>query len=239
MEPATGAVRVMYSNPSYDPNTFVNAEFEVAQEVITDLQNADGQPLLSGAYQERFMPGSTFKVITTGIGLENGALTLESAFPSEREWVPPQTNDPIQNYNGSACGGDLAEVFARSCNIPFAKTAIAMGPEAFLTGTAAWGIGEEIPLDIGGAAASSLGNTDGPGERTAAARHPRLRPERVPDGPAAHGDGGRDRRQRRPDDGALRRRGDVRPIGTACSTNASRTCGRRRSRRRPRRSSSS
>ena len=160
MEPATGAVRVMYSNPSYDPNTFVNAEFEVAQEAITALQNADGQPLLSGAYQDRFMPGSTFKVITTGIGLENGALTLESAFPNEREWVPPQTNDPIQNYNGSTCGGLLAEVFARSCNIPFAKTAIAMGADAFLTGAAAWGIGEELPLDIGGAAASSLGNTD-------------------------------------------------------------------------------
>jgi peptidoglycan glycosyltransferase len=160
LEPATGAVRVMYSNPSYDPNTFVNADFEVAQQVITDLQNADGQPLLSGAYQDRFMPGSTFKVITAGIGLENGTLALDSVFPSEREWVPPQTNDPIQNYNGSACGGDLAEVFARSCNIPFAKTAIAMGPEAFLAGAAAWGIGEEVPLDIGGAAGSSLGNTD-------------------------------------------------------------------------------
>ncbi len=160
MEPSTGAVRVMYSNPSYDPNTFVNAEFEVAQQVLTDLQNADGNPLLSNAYQERFMPGSTFKVITTGIGLENGTLTLDSVFPNEREWVPPQTNDPIENYNGSTCGGNLAEVFARSCNIPFAKTAIFMGPDAFLTGAEAWGIGEELPLDIGGAAASSLGNTD-------------------------------------------------------------------------------
>ena len=160
MEPATGAVRVMYSNPSYDPNTFVNAEFEVAQQAITDLQNAPGNPLLSNAYQQRYMPGSTFKVLTTGIGLENGTVTLDSQFPNESEWVPPQTNDPIENYNGSTCGGDLAEVFARSCNIPFAKTAIGMGPDAFLAGASAWGIGEELPLDIGGAAASSLGNTD-------------------------------------------------------------------------------
>ena len=107
--------------------------------MITDLQNAPGNPLLSNAYQERYMPGSTFKVITTGIGLENGSLTLESLFPNESEWVPPQTNDPIQNYNRSTCGGDLAEVFARSCNIPFAKTAIAMGPEAFLAGAVGMG----------------------------------------------------------------------------------------------------
>ena len=81
IEPKTGAIRAMYSNPTYDPNTFVNADFEVAQQVITDLQSAPGNPLLAQAYQERYMPGSTFKVITTGIGLEAGTLTLESTFP--------------------------------------------------------------------------------------------------------------------------------------------------------------
>ena len=128
VEVATGAVRAMYSNPSYDPSPFVNAPFEEAQELIVELQNADDDPLLSGAYQQRFMPGSTFKVNTTGIGLENGVIDLTTQVARETEWVPPQTNDPIQNYRGSQCGGDLAEVFRRSCNIPFAQTAIALGP---------------------------------------------------------------------------------------------------------------
>src|SRR4029078_5919849 len=119
---ATGAVRAMYSNPSYDPNTFVNAEFEAAQQAITDPQNAPGTPLLSNAYQDRFMPGSTFKVITTGIGLENGALTLESQFPDESEWVPPQTHDPIQNYNRSTCGGGLAAVVGCTVHLPVSNT---------------------------------------------------------------------------------------------------------------------
>ncbi len=65
--------------------------------------------------------------------------TLETTFPNEREWVPPQTNDPIQNYNASECGGDLAEVFRRSCNIPFAKTAIELGADRFVAGTAGLG----------------------------------------------------------------------------------------------------
>ncbi|MBV1894527.1 MAG: hypothetical protein KUG57_10795, partial [Ilumatobacteraceae bacterium] len=69
LEPKTGAIRAMYSNPTYDPNTFVNADFEVAQETITELQNAEDNPLLAQAYQERYMPGSTFKVVTTGIAL--------------------------------------------------------------------------------------------------------------------------------------------------------------------------
>ena len=150
-------------------------------------------PLLSSAYQERFMPGSTFKVITTGIGLENGSLTLESPFPNESEWVPPQTNDPIQNYNGSTCGGDLAEVFARSCNIPFAKTAIAMGPEAFLAGAVGVGHRRGDPARHRWGRRELARQHRQPGQRTPAPRHPRLRAERDPDGAAAHGDGGRRR----------------------------------------------
>lgn len=159
VEIATGAVRAMYSNPSFDPGTFVNAPFEEAQETIIELQEADDDPLLSGAYQQRFMPGSTFKVITTGIGLETGAIDLTSEFAREREWVPPQTNDPIQNYRGSQCGGDLAEVFRRSCNIPFAQTAVAIGPDAMVAGTEAWGIGDPVPIDLPRPAASTFGDT--------------------------------------------------------------------------------
>ncbi len=155
----TGAVIAMWSNPAYDPNTFVNADFDVAQEVISDLQQADGNPLLANAYQERYMPGSTFKMITTGIGLEAGVLTLDSEFDRVREWVPPQTTDPIQNYRGSQCGGDLAEVFRRSCNIPFAQTAVLLGPTNMVAGTRAWGLDEEIPIDLPRPAASTFGDT--------------------------------------------------------------------------------
>jgi penicillin-binding protein A len=106
------------------------------------------------------MPGSTFKVITTGIALENGAVALDSVFAEEREWVPPQTDDPIQNYNRSLCGGDLATVFARSCNIPFAQLAVLLGPEAMVAGAEAWGMGEPLPIDLPRPAASTFGSTD-------------------------------------------------------------------------------
>lgn len=161
IEPSTGAIRAMYSNPTFDPNTFVNADFDVAQEIISELQDAPGSPLLAQAYQERYMPGSTFKVITTGIALEAGFASLESQFANEREWVPPQTDDPIQNYNGSLCGGDLATVFARSCNIPFAQLSTLLGPAAMVAGTEAWGMGEPLPIDLPRPAASTFGNTEG------------------------------------------------------------------------------
>ena len=62
--------------------------------------------------------------------------------------MPPQTNDPIENFGGTVCGGDLAEVFRRSCNIPFAKTAVELGPDKMVEGVEEWGVGEQIPFDL-------------------------------------------------------------------------------------------
>lgn len=160
IELQTGAVRAMYSNPSYDPNSFVGQPFDEAQSAIVALQDAPGDPLLAAAYQQRFMPGSTFKVITAGIGIENGVIDPTSQFDRVTEWIPPLTNDPIENYRGSQCGGDLAEVFRRSCNIPFAQTSVALGPERMIDGTEAWGIGEPLPIDLPSPASSTFGNTD-------------------------------------------------------------------------------
>ena len=160
IEPATGAIRAMYSNPTFDPNTFVNAEFEEAQEIITELQNTPGSPLLAQAYQERFMPGSTFKVITTGIALEEDLVDPSTVFADESEWIPPQTTRPIRNYNSTVCGGDLTTVFARSCNIPFAQMAVELGPDQMLDSLEEWGMEQPVPIDIPGAAASTFGSTD-------------------------------------------------------------------------------
>ncbi len=157
MVPSTGAVIAMYSFPSFDPNLVANHDTEEAANVLKFLTALPGKPLLANAYQERYMPGSSFKVITTATALQYGVTSLERAFPNETEFTPPQTNDPIRNYGGKACGGTMAEVFYRSCNIPFAQMAIELGPERMVGGTKAWGIGEAIPIDLPGAAASAFG----------------------------------------------------------------------------------
>ena len=158
LEVATGAVTAMWSYPSFDPNLVAQPDYNGAYDYLTALQNDPGDPLLANSYQQRYMPGSTFKVLTTGAGFDAGVLTLDRVFENLREWEPPQTNDPIQNYDNSVCGGDMTEVFARSCNIPFAQTAIELGPQRFQEMMARWGIGERIPIDLPGAAAATIGD---------------------------------------------------------------------------------
>ena len=159
MEVATGKIDAMWSWPSFDPNIVAQADYDAAFEYLTALQEDPGDPLLANAYQQRYMPGSTFKVLTTGAALDAGVATLERAFENLREWVPPQTTDPIQNYGNTVCGGLLTEVFARSCNIPFAQMAIDLGPARFPELISRWGVGERLPIDLPGAAASTIGDT--------------------------------------------------------------------------------
>jgi penicillin-binding protein A len=157
LEPATGAVVAMWSFPSYDPNLVVVPDSDEAGRVLDFLNNFPGKPLLANAYQERYMPGSSFKVITTGIAIENGRLDLDRVWPEETEWVPPQTTDPIQNYGGRPCGGTTFEVFYRSCNIPFAQLATEMGPEMMADGVRDWGVGDPLPIDLPRPASSFFG----------------------------------------------------------------------------------
>jgi penicillin-binding protein A len=157
MDPHTGAVIAMISNPRYNPADIAVHNSTKAEQALTFLNAVPGKPLLANAYQERYMPGSSFKVITTSIAFENGTTSLDRQFPSETQYIPPQTTDPIQNFGGTACGGSMVEVFYRSCNIAFARMAIELGAEKMVEGTKKWGIGEKVPIDLPAPAASSFG----------------------------------------------------------------------------------
>jgi peptidoglycan glycosyltransferase len=157
LDPRDGDVLAMYSNPTFDANLVATHDSGAAADEFERLEADPEKPLLMNAYRERYMPGSTFKILTTAIGLQSGALTPESTFPVERRWVPPDTDNPIRNYGGTRCGGDLVEVFRRSCNIAFARTAVTIGPEAMVAGVAEFGVEEPVPIDLPGAAASTFG----------------------------------------------------------------------------------
>ena len=157
MDPHTGAVIAMISNPRYNPADVAVHNSTQAENALTFLNAVPGKPLLANAYQERYMPGSSFKVITTSIALEAGVTTLDRVFPDTKSFVPPQTTDPIQNFGGTVCGGTMVEVFYRSCNIPFAQIALDVGPDLMVAGTKKWGIGEKVPIDLPAPAASSFG----------------------------------------------------------------------------------
>src|SRR5690606_8436954 len=97
----TGEVLALWSWPSFDPNLVSAADREVASDARALYLLDDRDPMLGRAYQERYFPGSTFKVVTSIAGLESGLVTRDQpSYPAVASWTPPLTTRPITN-NGA------------------------------------------------------------------------------------------------------------------------------------------
>jgi len=68
MDPHTGEILAMASRPTYDPNQFLHLTHAYWQSI---LDNPD-HPLMNKTIQAQLAPGSTFKVIMTYAGLQEG-----------------------------------------------------------------------------------------------------------------------------------------------------------------------
>ena len=78
IEPSTGEILCMASSPSYDPRQMVGRD---RGRHHRELQNDPMRPLLNRAIMGCYPPGSTFKPTQGLIGLEEGAIQPNTAFP--------------------------------------------------------------------------------------------------------------------------------------------------------------
>ncbi|HEX6312281.1 MAG TPA: penicillin-binding transpeptidase domain-containing protein [Acidimicrobiia bacterium] len=161
LDPRTGDILAMYSNPSYDPNPLAGHD-TIAVQAYGDLLQADpNKPDLPRAYRERYPPGSTFKTVTASVALETGLVTpTEPVFPSISELDLPLTNATLSNFGGRSCGGNLIQSFRQSCNTTFGQIGLDLG-ESFIPGMEAFGVYSAPPLDLSPGAASSGGPPPG------------------------------------------------------------------------------
>lgn len=77
--PRTGAVLAIASNPSFDPNLFTDfsVDLDERSRAINDLFNDLSRPMFDRSISGAYPPGSTFKIITSTAGLENGKIDEE------------------------------------------------------------------------------------------------------------------------------------------------------------------
>lgn len=157
LDPRTGAILAMVSTPTYDPNLLADHDTGAAAAVITALDQDREKPRVARTYQERFFPGSTFKVVTATAGLASGTVTPdEPSYPVTTGYTPPLTNRPIGNFDGASCGGTLFEILRRSCNSSFAQMGVDLGPDQMVDTAEAFGFNQPVPIDLTGPARSTF-----------------------------------------------------------------------------------
>jgi len=149
LDPRSGEILALYSNPSFDPNLLATHDFEKSEAAYQLLEAAPGKPMLAKAYREIYPPGSTFKAVTGATGVETGGVTpTEPVYPTVRSITVTGTNRPLRNFGGSLCGGTLFTILAKSCNTSFAQMGLDLGGDKMVAGAQGFGFNSVPPFDI-------------------------------------------------------------------------------------------
>jgi peptidoglycan glycosyltransferase len=121
LDPRTGAVKVMASTPTYDPNTIDDKGVLAAAN-----RDEERKPLVNRAVQFGAAPGSTFKVVTATAAIDTGAYSPGSTIDGKNDIEVsgvPLAND----FNESFGPIDLKTALAKSVNTVFAQVGEKLG----------------------------------------------------------------------------------------------------------------
>lgn len=139
IEPGSGRVRVLASNPPFDPN--------LVPEHLSQLNTDSTSPLLDRATQGQYPPGSTFKVVTAAAGLDSGTIGPETAIDAPGSFDvqgQPLQNDFTQSFG--PIGLDTALTF--SVNTWFAQLGERVGAQTLFKYMDRFGFNSTPAIDL-------------------------------------------------------------------------------------------
>jgi peptidoglycan glycosyltransferase len=153
LDPRTGAVLAMYSNPNYNPTPLTSPSFKVAAAAwkIYTKNNALGFPPLGlVATQQTFAPGSSFKVVTTAAAVVGRQDLLSKSYPTLTQTTLPNTNKTLANFGFGTCGGTVPQMLPPSCDTGYALLGLDLGGQLMSATADAFGYNQVPPLDLPG-----------------------------------------------------------------------------------------
>lgn len=120
----TGEILAMVSYPSYDNNMLTNS---VDSEYYAKLISDKTKPLYNRATQQRTAPGSTYKMLTTIAGVEEGAIELDTIIDAEGIFTETDPPPKCWYYPGKHGEIGIEEALEVSCNYFFYEVGYQLG----------------------------------------------------------------------------------------------------------------
>lgn len=155
LEPSTGRILAMVSKPTFDANKLAGHLYGPVSDAYRQYLDDENSPLINRTIAgELYHPGSVFKLVVAAAALESGKYTATSEFENLDRYRLPGTITDIQNSSGASCGAGefvtLETALIRSCNIPFAMLAVALGQDVIRAQAELMGFGDqlEIPMSV-------------------------------------------------------------------------------------------
>lgn len=175
MEVKTGKILAMASLGDYDLNDFLNVSDEAQSAIDAEDDEDEKEKLLAEAQQlqwrnkmisDTYEPGSTFKIITLSIALEEGLVDLNDGFYCGGSVEVLGRTNPVKCWKSGGHGSQtLTQAVQHSCNVAFVNIGKKIGSETFyrycdklglltLTGDTSEQLTAKTGIDIGGESGS-------------------------------------------------------------------------------------
>lgn len=136
MDPATGEILALASRPTFDPNDY-------GKYPKSNRRNF--------AINDTFEPGSTLKIITAAMAMEEKIVDTQSRF-----FCPGHIKvgkETIRCANGRAHGSQtFSQIVENSCNVGFVQVGLDLGMEKYYHYINAFGFGKPTGIDLPGEA---------------------------------------------------------------------------------------
>ncbi len=167
LNPQTGAVEAMYSNPSYDPNALANPDVpaeEVAHYAYSQPDAEQFEPIAPMATQDIFFPGSTSKVVTSAAVYNLKPSLASFNYPDDAKnscLTLPNSNKILCNdgttiANSTPCGGTMVQMLPSSCDPGYGALGIELGGNLLSQQADLFGYNTVPPIDLPSVAKSTF-----------------------------------------------------------------------------------
>ena len=157
----TSAILGMASLPDYDlnnPSVIYNDFLEASidrevdeEQLMEQLKALRLKQWRNKAIADTYEPGSTFKILTLSMGLEEGVIDLNSTFDCGGHVVIDKETINCSNRNGHG-HQSLTQAAGNSCNPAFINIGLRVGNEKFYDYMKAFGLTQKTGIDTTGEA---------------------------------------------------------------------------------------
>ena len=146
LDPRTGGVLSLYSAPTYDPNRFTGG---IPAEYWRQLNSDERRPLYNKVLQGRYEPGSTFKLATAALALQQGLVTLDDRMPVPCTGGFQFGNRYFKCWEHKGHGSlTLREAIAVSCDVYFYQLGLKLGLSRIIDGGVGLRFREKTGIDL-------------------------------------------------------------------------------------------
>lgn len=146
LDPKTGEVLAMVSQPSFDPNLFVTG---ISFKDYGELRDSIDRPLFNRVLRGLYPPGSTVKPMVAVAGLDAGVVTPTTRVFDPGYYQLPNYDHKYRNWNRSGDGWvNLELALARSNDTYFYDLAHKMGIDRLHSYMSRFGFGQRVALDM-------------------------------------------------------------------------------------------